>query len=71
MCDPRIKAVPDRVVRRGFNLGRFPTQHSARMLDHGALVADKITSLSEPPIGCGAERRGRMHKQTCDMRRCC
>lgn len=71
LCDPRIKAVPDRVVRRGFNLVCFPTQHSVRLLDHGALVADKITSLSEPPVGYGAERRGRMHKQTCDVRRCC
>lgn len=67
LCDPQIKAVPDRVVRRGFNLGCFSTRHSVRLLDHGALVADKITSLSEPPVGYGAERRGQMHKQMYDI----
>lgn len=71
LCDPRIRTVPDRVVQRGFNLRYFSTQHSVRLLDHGALVADKMTSLSEPPVGYGDERRGQMHKQTCDVRRCC
>ena len=67
LCDPQIKTVPCKVVGHGFGLRCFSTQHEVRLLDHGALVADKITSLSEPPVGYGEEQRNQMHKQIYDI----
>lgn len=66
-CDPRLKDVPCKAVKSGFGLRFFSTKHSIRVLDDVALVADKITSLSDAPVGYGAERRGQMHKQIYDI----
>lgn len=66
-CDPRLKDVPCTTARSGFDLKYFSSKHPIRMLAHVALVADKITSLSDAPVGYGAERRNQMHKQIYDI----
>lgn len=66
-CDPRLKGVPCEAVKSGFGLKFFSTRHPIRVLDDVALIADKITSLSDAPVGYGEERRGQMHKQIYDI----
>ena len=66
-CDPRLRDVPCKTATSGFDLKYFSTKHPVRMLDHIALVADKITSLSDAPVGYGPERRNQMHKQIYDI----
>lgn len=66
-CDPRLRDAPCVMAKSGFDLKYFSTKHPIRMLDNVALVADKITSLSDAPVGYGTERRIQMHKQIYDI----
>lgn len=67
LCDARLEYLPHREFEPPINLGHFSTRHPVVALDAGALVADKITSLSIGTIGYPPDQKRKMNKQIYDM----
>ena len=66
-CSPELKCIPVTTRKSGADLGHFTTRHEVVLLDHHALIADKLTSLSEKTVGYSAARRREFHKQVYDI----
>lgn len=67
LCDAQLEYLPHREFRPPLNLGHFSILHPVVALDAGALVADKITSLSIDAIGYPPEQKHKMNKQIYDI----
>lgn len=66
-CSPELKGVPVTIRKSGADLRHFATRHEVILLDRHALIADKLTSLSEETVGYGPSRRREFHKQIYDI----
>lgn len=69
LCDARLEYLPHRKFGPPINLGHFSTRHPVVALDAGALVADKITSLSIGTMGYPLGQKRKMSKQVYDIGR--
>ena len=67
LCDARLEDLPHREFRPPLNLGHFSLLHPIVALDAGALVADKITTLSMGTIGYPEKEKYKMNKQIYDI----
>lgn len=67
LCDARLEYLPHREFGPPLEFGHFSTLHPVVALDAGALVADKITSLSIGTIGYPPGQRHKMNKQVYDI----
>ena len=67
LCDARLECLPHREFGPPINPGHFSTLHPVVALDAGALVADKITSLSIGTIGYPPGQKRKMNKQIYDI----
>ena len=66
-CSPELKGVPVTIRKSGADLRHFATRHEVILLDRHALIADKLTSLSEETVGYDSSRRREFHKQVYDI----
>lgn len=67
LCDARLEYLPHREFGPAITLGHFSTRHPVVALDAGALVADKITSLSVGTIGYPPDQKHKTNKQIYDI----
>lgn len=67
LCDARLERLPRREFRPPLHLGHFSLLHPIVSLDAGALLADKITTLSMGTIGYPEKEKHKINKQIYDI----
>lgn len=67
LCDPSLAEIPQKTFLAGTHLRHFDTRHDVTALDAGALMADKLTSLSLNTLGYVAQKSEMINKQIYDI----